>query len=437
MSEGDDVYSRFAENLARTERMPRNALNAYRDALLRRLVSFARANSPFYRDRLAPLFRSGDTPDLQRWREVRILRREDVERDIDRINPAELPPDIGEVTIRRSSGTTGRSGMTFRICALVRIADACLMQRLYRWWGYDDAAPMASIRHYTMNDRSFPNGKVEMQWSYPGPPAPHYSLDLRTSTANMIEWLVRHRPKYLLTFPSVAQELASHPDAKRITELRLKGVVAISEVVSNDASDLVRKTLGCELAQIYGCTEMGAVALQSSDDGTLLVCEENVMVELLDDNDLPVKAGETGRVILTSLYNFATPFIRYEIGDYATLADGVSPSGRAFMRLQRIEGRQRNALVRASGARVWQSAIPAASVLRYVAASQFQIRQPAAELIEFLYVPASTTPADHTGLESYFASLLGRPVTLTLSAVNTMPRTAGGKYERIVSAVAA
>jgi phenylacetate-CoA ligase len=275
-----------------------------------------------------------------------------------------------------------------------------------------------------------------MQWSYPGRPAPHYSLDLRTSAANMIAWLLRHRPRYLLTFPSVAQELASHPDARRLTELGLKGVVAISEVVSDDASDLVRKCFGCELAQIYGCTEMGAVALQSPDDGALLVCEESVMVELIDDDDQPVEPGETGRVILTSLYNFATPFIRYEIGDYATSADGVSPSGRAFTRLQRIEGRQRNALVTASGARVWQSAIPSASVLRYVAATQFQIRQPAAELIEFLYVPASTTTADRAGLENYFASLLGRPVTLTLSAVDTMPRTAGGKYERIVSAVA-
>ena len=437
MSEGYDVYSRFAENLARTERMSRSALNAYGNALLRRLIGFARVNSPFYRDRLAPLFRTGDTPDLQRWREVPILRRTDVEQDIDRINPVKLPPDIGEVTIRRSSGTTGASGMTFRICALVRIADACLMQRLYRWWGYDDAAPMTSIRHYAMNDRGFPDGKVEMQWSYPGRPAPHYSLDLRTSTANMVAWLVRHRPRYLLTFPSIAQELAEYPDAKRIMEPGLNGVVAISEIVSDDASERVRQTFGCEIAQIYGCSEMGAIALQSPDDGTLLVCEENVLVELIDDNDQPVRAGETGRVILTSLYNFATPFIRYEIGDYATSAEGASSSGRAFIRLQRIEGRQRNALMTASGKRVWQSAIPAASLMRYVAATQFQIRQPTADLIEFLYVPASTKPIDHAGLESYFANLLGRPVSLTLSAVEAMPRTAGGKYERIVSAVAA
>src|SRR5262245_33047024 len=160
MSE-DDAYSRFAANLARTERMSRIGLTAYRDGLLARLLSFARTQSLFYRDRLEPLFRTTDAPDLRAWREVPILRRSDLERHIDRINPTEPPADIGEVTTRRTSGTTGARGMTFRICALVRIADACMMQRLYRWWGYDDSAPMASIRHYMMNDRGFPNGKVE------------------------------------------------------------------------------------------------------------------------------------------------------------------------------------------------------------------------------------------------------------------------------------
>jgi phenylacetate-coenzyme A ligase PaaK-like adenylate-forming protein len=230
----DDVYSRFAANLERIERMPRGGLTAYRDGLLARLASFARAHSPFYRDRLEPLFQTGDAPDLRVWHEVPILRRSDIEREIDRINPPEPPPEIGEVTTRRTSGTTGADGMTFRTSALVRIADACMMQRLYRWWGYDDAAPMASIRHYTMNDRGFPNGKVETQWSYPGRPAPHYSLDLRTPTTNMVEWLARRRPRYLLTFPSILQDLASHPDAQRITDLGLRGVVAISEVTSED-----------------------------------------------------------------------------------------------------------------------------------------------------------------------------------------------------------
>jgi phenylacetate-CoA ligase len=436
MREDDDVYRRFAANLARTERLPRSALAAYRDRLLLRLLAFARAHSPFYRDRLEPLFRANDTPDLRGWREVPILRRTDLERAIDHINPVELPADLGEVTTRRTSGTTGSGGITFRVGALVRIADACMMQRLYRWWGYDDAAPMASIRHYAVSARSFPSGKVEMQWSYPGRPAPHYSLDLRTSTANIIAWLVHHRPRYLLTFPSILQELASHANAGLVADLGLKGIVAISEVMNEDTCDLVRKTFGCEIAQIYGCSEMGAIALQSPDDGTLLVCEENVLVELLDDNDQTVEPGATGRVILTSLSNYATPFIRYEIGDYATSAKLACPSGMALIRLQRIEGRRRNALVNAHGERIWQSAIPAASVLRHIAAKQFQIRQPELETIELVYVPASAAPANRTGLAACFEALLGHPITLKLTAVDAVPRTPGGKHERIVSAVA-
>jgi len=432
---GQDAYARFAANLQRTERMPRTGLDAYRDGLLARLVTFARTRSPFYRDRLAPLFRNADTPDLRAWRDMPILRRADLEHNLDRINPAEPPPDIGEVITRRTSGTTGTSRMTFRTCGLARIADACMMQRLYRWWGYDDSAPMASIRHYAAGDRGFPDGKIETQWSYPGRPAPHYSLDLRTPTANMIEWLVHRRPKYLLTFPSIAQELASHPDAKRIAELGLKGIVGISEVASDDAVALVRETFGCGVAQIYGCAEMGAVALQSPDDGALLACEENVLVELLDDRDRPVEPGGTGRVILTSLHNYATPFIRYEIGDYATLADGACPSGKTLARLRRVEGRRRNALVSARGERIWQSAIPAASVRRRLGATQFQIRQPALETIELVYVPAGATPADHAGLAAYFSALLGRPITLVLTAVQAIPRTPGGKHERIASSV--
>jgi phenylacetate-coenzyme A ligase PaaK-like adenylate-forming protein len=224
MSE-DDVYKRFAANLERTERMSRSGLTTYRDGLLARLLSFARTQSPFYRDRLEQLFRTTDVPNLRAWHEVPILRRNDLERDIDRINPAERPADIGEVTTRRTSGTTGVGGMTFRICALVRIADACMMQRLYRWWGYDDTAPMASVRR----------------------PALHYSLDLRT---------------------------------------------------------------------------------------------------------------------------------------------------------------------------------------------QFQIRQPGPETIELLYVPAGATPADRTGLCAYFEALLGRSIKLVLTATDAIPRTPGGKHERIVSAVA-
>src|SRR5690606_29727763 len=68
----DEGYERFAATLERTQWLPRERLITYRDDLLLRLVKFASENSPFYRERLRPLFRAGGEIDLRAWREVPI-----------------------------------------------------------------------------------------------------------------------------------------------------------------------------------------------------------------------------------------------------------------------------------------------------------------------------------------------------------------------------
>ena len=45
-----------------------------------------------------------------------------------------------------------------------------------------------------------------------------------------------------------------------------------------------------------------------------------MFVEILDKNDNILPLGEEGRVVITSLYNKAHPFIRYDIGDIGMLS---------------------------------------------------------------------------------------------------------------------
>lgn len=429
-----EVYARFAANLERTERMPRSGLDRHRDQLLSRVVSFAFAHSPFYGERLKPLFRGSAEADLRFWHEVPLLRRADLETELDRINPVEVPPEAGEIMTMRTSGTTGKQ-LSFRSSSLVRTAEAGMMNRLYRWWEFDLGAPMASIRTYT-GGNNYPEGGERRQWSFPGPEAPHYMLHLGTSTSNMMEWLGRRRPAYLMTYPSIAHELAEHPQAQSLVDAGLKGIVSLSEVATEDAREAVSRQFGFELAQIYGCSEMGALALQSPGDGGMLVCEEAVLLEILDDAGRPVEPGETGRVVLTSFYNYATPFIRYEIGDYATRAEGPCPSGRSLDRLKSIDGRSRNALRTQGGGKIWHWEIKAADILRHLPALRFQIRQPDPQTIELVYVAATQRPPNHEALADYFSQRLGRAVAVRSVAVDEIARTSGGKYERIVSMVA-
>jgi phenylacetate-CoA ligase len=430
------AYERFAESLEKSQWAPRAAVEAHQRELLARLVSFAFADSAFYRERLTPLFRDGDTPDLRAWLEVPILTRRDVVTGIDRINPQRVPADVGPVSGRRSSGTTEEQ-ITFRTCYIAQMTEGSMMHRLYRWRGFDLGATMASIRHYGADGPRWPDGRTETQWSFPGPPADHHTLSLGPSTGELIAWLLRKRPRYLTTLPSIAQEIALHPDAALLRQAGIAAVVGVSELATESARDAVRQGLGCEIFAVYGAGEVGAVALQSPVDTSYLACDETTLVEIVDESGAPVAPGETGRVIVTGLYNYATPFIRYELGDYARRAATPCPSGRTLGRLERIEGRRRNALVGAGGHRIWPHEVLAGEPLRRLAAVRLQIVQPDPATIELAYMPRpGAAPADRDALAAYFTALLERPIDVRIAAVEDLPRTGGGKHESVICKIA-
>ena len=73
------------------------------------------------------------------------------------------------------------------------------------------------------------------------------------------------------------------------------------------------------------------------------------MCEVLRADGTPCTAGETGRVVLTDLHNFARPFIRYDTGDLAVAVDDDCPCERGFPLLGSIEGRSLDCLRTPSG----------------------------------------------------------------------------------------
>ncbi|MBV6488117.1 MAG: hypothetical protein GHHEDOFH_02071 [Pseudorhodoplanes sp.] len=432
----DRIYQDYAAALAGCERLPRAVLTRHCDSLRRDLAAFAYAHSPFYRERLKPLFRKSDAPDLSAWSEIPLLRRADLAAHIDRINPEHVPAHLGAPTIIRTSGTSG-SRLAMRTCALARIAASCMMHRMYRWHGLDLSAPLASIRYYSSGRRTYPEGETMRQWSFPGPPAEHHMIDIRHPLAQLAEWLCRRKPGYLLTFPSLAEELALHHADEIRAQASPQAVIAISEIVTAKARQRVREAFGCEIAQIYACAEMGCIALQWPNSADSLVCEESVFVEILDEDGNAVGPGETGRVVLSSFYNYATPFIRYEIGDYATRSETSHPH-LPHAALKRIEGRRRNALTDSRGRPVWPSTVLSPELSALMPRGRFQIRQTAPAQIELTWGPEAAGYApDRIAIEAYFARLLRSPIRVTPSPVEALARSSGGKHEPVVSEIAA
>ena len=71
------------------------------------------------------------------------------------------------------------------------------------------------------------------------------------------------------------------------------------------------------------------------------ICEDILLLEIVDDTDKLCEAGQIGNVIITDFYNKSFPFIRYKIGDRASLYADEKPCecGRTLKRLKQVEGR--------------------------------------------------------------------------------------------------
>lgn len=89
---------------------------------------------------------------------------------------------------------------------------------------------------------------------------------------------------------------------------------------------------GVDIVNMYGATESVSIAYKTGNSDVMRINEDTHIVEALDAQDQPTK---NGRVVLTNLYNFCMPLIRYDMRDEITLGDGV---------IEAIHGRSNDAL---------------------------------------------------------------------------------------------
>ncbi|SDW11626.1 phenylacetate--CoA ligase family protein [Flavobacterium degerlachei] len=98
----------------------------------------------------------------------------------------------------------------------------------------------------------------------------------------------------------------------------LKVCMVTSEMLFEDDKLLLEKQLGIPIVNEYGASELDLIAFENPE-GDWQVNSETLFVEILDENNCVLPYGKEGRIVITSLFNKAHPFIRYDIGDIGIL----------------------------------------------------------------------------------------------------------------------
>jgi phenylacetate-CoA ligase len=88
---------------------------------------------------------------------------------------------------------------------------------------------------------------------------------------------------------------------------------------------------------LYYVPEAGLFAIDCEEHNGLHIPEDFFIVEIIDEKGKPVREGEKGRLVVTNLIVEATPYIRYQTHDVATLSTEPCECGRKFARINLAE----------------------------------------------------------------------------------------------------
>ncbi|WP_396156347.1 phenylacetate--CoA ligase family protein [Flavobacterium sp.] len=215
----------------------------------------------------------------------------------------------------------------------------------------------------------------------------------------------------------------------------LKCCVVTSEMLFENDKLLLEKQFGVPVVNEYGASELDLIAFQNPN-GEWQINSETLFVEILDEDNTVLPNGTEGRVVITSLYNKAHPFIRYDIGDVGIL-DERSTVKKPL--LKKLIGRTNDIAVLPSGKKspgltfyyVTKSIIEDDGNVK-----EFIIKQTKIDTFDIEYVSEmELTEMQIQNIEKAITTYLESGLTFSFSRKEKLERSTSGKLKQFVSMV--
>ncbi len=163
------------------------------------------------------------------------------------------------------------------------------------------------------------------------------------------ETILKLKSTAIVAVPSFILKLIEYAKEHNIDVSRtsVKKAICIGENIRN--TDFSLNTLGkritdawdIKLYSTYASTEMQTAFTECSECRGGHLQPELLIVELLDEMNKPVAAGQPGEVTITTLGVEGMPLLRYKTGDICVYDDGPCACGRNTLRLSPVVGRKK------------------------------------------------------------------------------------------------
>lgn len=211
--------------------------------------------------------------------------------------------------------------------------------------------------------------------------------------------------------------------------------IVTSEMLFDDDKILLEKQYGVPVINEYGASELDLIAFQNLK-GKWQVNSETLFVEILDNNNNVLPYGEEGKIVITSLYNKAEAFIRYEIGDIGVLSKDSTIQKPI---LEKLIGRTNDIAILPSGKKA------AGLTFYYITKSiiedngnvkEFIIEQHKKDTFKVIYVSSSEiSEAKKIIIINEMETYLEKGLNINFERKNQLQRSKSGKLKQFSSLI--
>lgn len=292
---------------------------------LSQLLDHAEKNVPYYREMFRSLgIRSSDVRNLDDFSKLPVLTKDIIrERQKDLIRE-DVP--FESLYKHHSGGSTGVPLTFYRERNYVDVAEA----GTYRNWRQSGWQPGEMVAFFWGGDKRF----HEM---------PKWQFRLRQHLRRIYQFDPffsgpREMDEWLKIWPSVGARIA-HGYASTIARFcehieksgkfiaPLRGVFTTAEKLFRSQRDTISRVFGCNVYDCYGSSEVQNIAAECRK-GRMHINADFVVLE--NEQSSPGLANQAKPFLVTSLWNYAMPFIRYRNEDCGSLIEGNCDCGNSF-----------------------------------------------------------------------------------------------------------
>ena len=197
------------------------------------------------------------------------------------------------------------------------------------------------------------------------------------NTEKQLQMMQDMKSTVLCSTSSYALLLSEEIEKRGIrNKIHLKKGVIGSERWSDKMRKRIAESLGIELYDIYGLTEIygPGIGINCSYNTGMHYWDDYLYIEIIDPVTLkPVPDGEMGEIVITTLVKEGAPLIRYRTHDLSRIIPGECPCGSKYPRLDAIMGRTDD-MMKIKGVNVFPSQIEEILQAFPEVSSEYQIR---------------------------------------------------------------